>query len=487
MKPTTSAGLSGRDKTAVAVLCLAQFMLIVDVVIVNVALPTLRRALDIPDAQLSLTAVSYTVTFGSLLIAAGRAGDAWGRRRMFVVGVVVFTVASLLTGLAHESWQFFLGRAAQGVGAAMVSPNALALLLNRFQNTAARNKAMGVWGAVGAGGAIAGQVVGGVVADTLGWRWIFLLNVPIGAVATVLALRHLHRSRGEVRSVDSRGSALLVAGLAPAIVAVAWLPERGLDRSVLGCFVVAVCLLVGFVAQQRRAAFPLVSSALLRTPGVQPANAIIALSAATVTASLFFTTLYLQVVLEHSALMVGLAFAPITVLIMGLSSISAKLVSRQGARMPLIGGLGMQAAGMLLLSRMSVGGSYWRDVLPALLCIAVGSALTYVPTYIAATAQVAAPEQGAASGLLNTAQELGPAVGLAGIAAVASSVIGTSAVPPDLVAGYRAGLMAAAVVTAVGVLVALRVPRDLGRVDARPSDEHSPEEDDVVRAGSVAG
>jgi MFS family permease len=463
-------------------------MLIVDVVIVNVALPTLRSALDIADSQLSLTAVSYTVTFGSLLVAAGRAGDAWGRRRMFVVGVVVFTVASLLTGLAQESWQFFVGRAAQGVGAAMVSPNALALLLTRFQDVATRNRAMGVWGAVGAGGAIAGQVVGGVIVDTLGWRWIFLLNVPFGALATVLAVRHLHRSRGEARSVDSRGSALLVAGLAPGILALAWLPEHGLDVAVLGCLVVAFCLLVGFVAQQRHASFPLVSAALLRTPGVRPANAIIALTAATVTASLFFTTLYLQVVLEHSALMVGLAFAPITVLIMGLSAITSKLVSRHGVRMPLIGGLCMQAAGMLLLSQMSVGGSYWLDVLPALLLIAVGSALTYVPTYIAATAQVDAQEQGAASGLLSTAQELGPAIGLAGIAAIASSVIGTSAASPDLVAGYRAGLMAAAAVTAAGVLAAIRLPRDLGRVDAPPSQENflGDGENEVVRARSVA-
>jgi MFS family permease len=465
--------MTRQDKIAVAVLCGAQFMLIIDVVVVNVALPTMRAALDIADAHLALTAVAYTVTFGSLLIAAGRAGDAWGRRRLFLAGVVVFTLASLATGVAQESWQFFAARAAQGVGAALVSPNALALLLSRFEDTAARNKAMGVWGAVGAGGAIAGQVVGGVVVDTLGWRWIFLLNVPLGAVVTVLALRHLQRSRGDVRPVDPIGSVLLVTGLAPAVLALAWLPGRGADRVVVASLAAAAVLLAAFLRQQRRSASPLVPSTLLRTPGVRPANSIMALSAATVTASLFFTTLYLQVVLGHSALMVGLAFAPITVLIMGLSSVSAKLVSRYGARPPLVAGLGLAAVGMLALSRMSVGGSYWVDVLPALLLIAVGSAFTYVPTYIAATARVTAADQGAASGLLNTAQELGPALGLAAIASVATSVIGASAAGPDLVSGYRAGLVVAALVTAAGVGAAMQLPRGLGRVDSPAGDQQA--------------
>lgn len=471
MGATTPAAMSVRDKVAVAVLCAAQFMLIVDVVVVNVALPTVRAALHLPDAQLSLTAVAYTVTFGSLLIAAGRAGDVWGRRRLFVTGVVVFTLASLLTGMAQDSWQFFAARAAQGVGAAMVSPNALALLLSRFDDTAARNKAMGVWGAVGAGGAIAGQVLGGVVVDTLGWRWIFLLNVPLGILATVMALRVLHQSRGGARSVDPLGSVLLVASLAPAALALAWLPDRGADRLVLGCAVVAVAVFVLFLAQQRQGAAQLVPASLLRTPGVRPANGLIALSAATVTASLFFTTLYLQVVLGHSALMVGLAFAPITLMIMGLAPLSGKLVSRHGARLPLVAGLLVGAGGMLLLSRISAGGSYWGDVLPALLLIAIGSALTYVPTYIAATAMVAAEDQGAASGLLNTSQELGPALGLAAIASVASSVIGASAASADLIAGYRTGLVVAAVVTAAGVGAALRVPREIGRVPVAPPSE----------------
>jgi MFS family permease len=476
MKASKAAAMSGRDKIILAVLAAAQFMLIVDVVVVNVALPTVRVALGIAEGQLALTAVAYTVTFGSLLIASGRMGDAVGRRRMFVSGISTFTAASLVTGLAQDSWQFFAARAGQGVGAAMVSANALALLLSRFESTSARNKAMGVWGAVGSGGAIAGQVLGGVVVDTVGWRWIFLLNVPLGLVAALVAAKYLDESRAGSSSVDLSGSLLLVSGLAPAVLALAWLPGRGLDPVVLTSATMGLLVLGAFAVQQRTSGAPLVPRHLLTTPGVLPGNAVIALSSATVTASLFFTTLYMQVVLGHSALTVGLAFAPITVLIMGLSPLTAKLVSRMGARVPLVTGLAVGAGGMLLLSRMAANGSYWTHVLPALLAIAVGSALTYVPTYIAATAHVGADDQGAASGLVSTSQELGPTVGLAGIAALAAS-FAAGQVPAELVEGYRAGLVAAAALTFAGVIAASQVPRDLGRATEHASDV---EADDLV-------
>lgn len=477
MSNTRPRALGPGDKIAVAVLCVAQFMLIVDVVVVNVALPTLRASLGLADAQLFLTVVSYTATFGALLIAAGRAGDAWGRRPVFLTGIAVFTVASLVAGLAQEPWQFFAARAVQGVGAAMVSPNALALLLSRFEDTAARNRAMGVWGAVGAGGAIAGQVLGGVIVSALGWRWVFLVNVPIGVVALVAAAATLHRSGGEARRMDPFGSLLLVGALAPTVLALAWLPDRGPSGFVLGCLGVSLGCLAVFVLQQRRTTDRLVPTALMSAAGVRPANALIALSAATVTASLFFTTLYLQVVLGHSAMMVGLAFAPITLLIMGLAPLSGKLVSRRGARDPLLLGLTTGALGMVMLSRISTDGSYWSDVLPALLLVAVGSALTYVPTYIAATARVRPEDQGAASGLLNTSQELGPAIGLAAIASTATAFIGGARALGDLVAGYRMGLLVSAALMAIGLLVALRIPRDLGRVPDPTEEGH--EADDI--------
>ncbi|WP_448624603.1 MFS transporter [Geodermatophilus sp. URMC 64] len=459
------------DVIAVAVLCAAQFMLIVDVVVLNVALPTLRASLALPDSQLALTTVTYTVTFGSLLIAAGRAGDLLGRRGLFLAGLGVFTVASLLTGLAQEPWQLFAGRAGQGLGAALVSPNALALLLARFESTAARNQALGVWGAVGAGGAIVGQVLGGVVLETLGWRWIFFLHLPVGVVAIALALRVLHESRSPADRLPIGGAVLLVAGLAPLVLSLAWLPENGLSGRVVVLLTAAVALLAGFVLHERRAAAPIVAGRLLRTAGVLPANLILALSAATVGASLFFTTLYLQVVLDSSALAVGVGFAPITALIMVLAPVAARLVTSRGVRLPLAGGLLAAAAGMWLLSTMSATGSYWTDVLPALLLIGAGSALSYAPTFIAATTGVEAADQGAASGLVNTAQELGPALGLAAIAGVASAVTGADESIPGLLDGYRAGLWTAAALAVVAAVVAARLPAGLGKQSPRQVPE----------------
>ena len=469
--PTSPTGMSARDKLALAVLCAAQFVLIVDVVVVNVALPSVRSALDMPDAQLAFTSVAYTVTFGSLLIAFGRAGDAWGRRRAFCSGLVLFTLASLLAALAQDSWQFFAARALQGIGAALVSPNALALVLGRFEDTAQRNAAMGVWGAVGAGGAIAGQLLGGLVVETLGWRWIFLLNVPVGLAAAGLALVLLGESAGRSSRLDITGSVLLCAGLVPAVLSLAWLPHDGLSPAVVGAVAVAVALLGAFGVQQRRSAQPLVGAALVRAPGVALGNVVLAVSAATVTASLFFTTLYMQTVLGHSALAVGLAFAPITVLIMGVAPAAAKHVTTVGARPLLVAGLTVTAAGILLLSRMDAEGSYLTDVLPALLVIAVGAGLSYAPMFIAATSGVAAEDQGAASGLVGTSQELGPAVGLAAIAGVASAVTGASGTVALQVSGYRWGLLCAAAVVLCAAAAATRLPAQLGKAgaDATPN------------------
>lgn len=472
MSETARTGaMTARDKTALAVLCAAQFMLIVDVVIVNVALPSVTAALGMAGSSLAFTAVAYTVTFGSLLIASGRAGDAWGRRRTFCAGLALFTFASLVTGLTQEPWQFFAARALQGVGAALVSPNALALVLSHFHDTAQRNTAMGIWGAVGAGGAIAGQLLGGLVIDTLGWRWIFLLNVPVGVGATALALALLQESRRQDRRLDLTGAALLCGGLVPAVLAVSWLPQRGLDSPVLTALSAAAALLAGFAVQQRHAAEPLVGARVPQAPGVVVGNLTLAVSAATVTASLFFTTLYMQAVLGHSALAVGLAFAPITVLIMGLAPVAAKLVTRHGARPLLVTGLAVSAAGMLLLARMDPDGSYWTDVLPALVLIALGAALSYAPMFIAATSAVAADDQGAASGLVSTSQELGPALGLAAIAGIASAVAGASGTATAQVSGYRIGLLCAAALTTAAAICASRLPARLGT----PADEPAPE------------
>jgi EmrB/QacA subfamily drug resistance transporter len=451
------------DVLALLVLCTAQFMLILDVVVVNVAVPSIRADLQVPDADLQFVAVAYTTAFGSLLVAFGRAGDLYGRRRVFLIGLGLFTLASLSAGLAVSAWQLVASRAAQGVGAAMVSPTALALLTTRFDEGPARNRALGVWGGVGAGGAIAGQLIGGVLTDLAGWRSIFLINVPVGvlAIVAVVAVLREHREPTGAK-LDGVAAALLSGALVPAVLAVTWLPQRGLTSGVAVTLAAALVLLAGFVARQRRSSAPLIDVGLLHHVGVRVGIATLALSAAALTTGLYFTSLYLQLILGHTALAVGLAFAPLTVLILLITPFSGSLVTRIGARTPLVVGMALMTAGMIWLSRVGIEGSYWADVLPGLLAMALGSGLSYAPMFVAATTGVPAEKQGLTSGMLNTSQELGPAIGLAALAGIAAAVT-ASPTATSLVAGYRAGFIGAALLLLAATLAAARLPRDLGK------------------------
>ncbi len=457
---TTSTGTGSRvaRRTVLSILCVAQFMLIVDVVVVNVALPSIRADLDIADSRLQLVAVGYTLTFGSLLILFGRMGDLFGRRRLFLAGLAVFTLASLATGLAASEWLLFTSRAAQGVGAAMVSPTALALLMTYFREGDERNRALGYWGAVGSGGAVAGQLVGGSLTDAFGWRSIFFVNVPIGLLALAAAARHLQESHPEEqRHLDGRGACLLVAGLVAAIVSLIRLGE-GRDLSVaLWTGAVAVVLLGAFMRTERRQPAPLVDARLLRVGRVLPANLLLAVNAGMVSGTLFFTTLYLQVVLGYSPLAVGAAFAPITLVILLASPRVGALVATVGVRRLLTIGFTLAAVGMAVLARLPEDGSYATDVLPGLVLVALGSAFAYAPTFVAGTTDVPADQEGLASGLLNTSQELGAAVGLTVLAALAAAAT-TGAVPTSVAGGYRAGLLLAAAVTGLALAVVRRLP-----------------------------
>ncbi len=450
--------VSNRRHLVLAVLCLAQFMLIVDVVVVNVALPSIRADLDIADSRVQLVAVGYTLTFGSLLILFGRMGDLFGRRRLFLAGLAVFTMASLATGLAASEAQLVASRAAQGVGAAMVSPTALALLMVTFREGERRNRALGYWGAVGSGGAVAGQLLGGTLTDALGWRAIFLVNVPIGVVALATAARHLKESRTDERPrLDGRGASLLVTGLAAGIVGLIQLGEGGELLPTLAAAGTAVLLLGAFVVTERRHPAPLVDGELLRLGSVLPANLLLAVNAGMLGGTLFFTTLYLQAVLGYSPLAVGAAFAPITGVILLLSPRIGALVSTVGVRRLLTIGVVLSGLGMAFLSRLPSRGDYLTDVLPALLAVAVGSAFAYAPTFVAGTSDVPAGEQGVASGLLNASQELGAAVGITLLASVAAAV-SSGGTPQDAAEGYRAGLLVAAAITALALAVVRRLP-----------------------------
>lgn len=455
---TRPHGTTGSSALMLVLLCAAQAMLIVDVVVVNVALPTIRADLAIPDSRLALVSVGHTLTFGSLLIVFGRAGDVFGRRRLFLIGLSTFTLASLATGLAQTEWQLLVARAGQGVGAAMVSPAALALLTTGFGEGASRNRALGYWGAVGSGGAIAGQLLGGVITTTFGWRWIFLINVPIGLATVVLARRRLPENRADDRpALHLRGAVLLTVALAAATLSLTRYAEGGHAVQATVLLGVAALALVAFVAVERNQPAPLVGRRVLRTGSVARANALLAIDAGMLGASLFFTTLYMQVVLGYSALAVGAAFAPITLLILVISPRAGALATRYGPRRLMAGGFTLLASGMLLLARVPTDGTYLRDVLPGLLLLATGSGLSYAPLFIAGTTGVADRDQGLASGLLNSAQELGAAVGITVLGAIATAATletGTAA----LTTGYRAGLLTAAGVTALSLLLVAGIP-----------------------------
>ncbi len=466
----TSTGGRIARRRVLAILCLAQFMLIVDVVVVNVALPSIRADLDIADSRLQLVSVGYTLTFGSLLILFGRMGDLLGRRRLFLIGLAVFTLASLATALAASEWLLFASRAAQGVGAAMVSPTALALLLTYFREGDERNRALGYWGAVGSGGAIAGQLLGGSLTDAFGWRSIFFVNVPIGVLALAAAVLHLQESRPEERRhLDGRGACLLVAGLVAAIVSLTRLGEGQDLSAALWTGAAAVVLLGAFVRAERRHPAPLVDAGLLRVGRVLPANLLLAVNAGMVSGTLFFTTLYLQVVLGYSPLAVGAAFAPITLVILLVSPRVGALVARVGVRRLLTIGFTLSALGMAALARLPQDGSYSTDVLPWLVLVALGSAFAYAPTFVAGTSDVPPDQEGLASGLLSTSQELGAAMGLTVLASLAAAAK-THAVPTDTAAGYRAGLLLAAAVTALALVAVRRLPGPTPRVSETAAD-----------------
>lgn len=452
-----------RNATLLAVLCAAQFVLIIDVVIVNVAVPAIQADLGIAPRSLQLTGVAYTVTFGSLLILAGRLGDLYGRRPLLVAGLALFMAASLGCALAESGWQLFAARAAQGVGAALVSPNALALLVGSYRDDRERNRALGVWAAVASAGAVAGQLLGGVLTETVGWRGIFLVNLPIGVVAIALLLRVVPAAAGTTahtaapdgtRSgrLDVAGATLLTALLAGVSLLLADpfdLPAAGLTAVAVGLAAVTVAL----VRTERRHPDPVVPGFLLRTRPVLVANASLLLSASALGATLYVATLVMQTSMGYGPLQTGLGFAPITVIVLLVSPRAGALIERFGAPRLLVAGAALGVAGTALLAATAgVADDYWTGVFPGLALLAIGSGLSYAPTFALATT-VPAEQQGRASGLVNTAQEIGAAAGLATLGALAAATAtGGALVDPVIGYGAAAALLAVAGLFALTLL-----------------------------------
>jgi EmrB/QacA subfamily drug resistance transporter len=459
---TTSQRL--RPGLVLAVLCLAQFMLVLDISVTNVALASVRAELGFAVGDLQWIVTAYVLVFGSLLIFFGRAGDLWGRRRLFLVGTALFSAASLLCGLAQAPWQLVAARALQGLGAAMVSPAALSLLTTSFEEGPPRNKALGVWGAIAAGGAAAGMIIGGTLTDVGSWRWVFLINVPIGMAVAIAALRVVPESRmPSPVPLDVPGALTVSGGLLALVYGLTRVGPEGSTASAAAAFLVALLLLGAFVVVERRAQQPIVDAALLRIRGVASANAFSVLSTAVVVGQSFFLSLYLREVLRFSPLRTGFALVPITLVVIAVASALPRVLPRVGVRAALVMAGALLAAGMALQARLPVDGSYVRDVLPAIVVTAAGLGLGFVSATIAATTGVEAQQQGLASGLLNTSQQIGGAVGLTVLATLAASrttdLIGRGESPLNaLNGGFSIGLIGAFVLGLLAAVAALAAP-----------------------------
>jgi EmrB/QacA subfamily drug resistance transporter len=437
--------------------CFAQFMVILDATIVNVALPSIQADLDLTAADLQWIVNAYTLVFGGFLLLGGRAADLFGRQRLFLAGVALFSFASLLDALATSSSMLIAARGLQGLGAALVSPAALSIITTTFTEGTDRTKALGVWSAISAGGAAVGLLLGGVLTDLLSWEWIFLVNVPIGLVAFVLSLRYVPNSRAEHRSgVDLAGAFTVTAGLVVLVYAIVKAQEWGWgDASTLGLGAVAVALLSAFVVIERRHTAPLIRLSIFRTRSLAAANGAMLFVASGMFAMFFFASLYVQQILGFSPLEAGLAFLPITAGIMFGAGAAQQLVRRFGVRSVALAGLTLAAIGMALLTGIPVNGSYAGDLLPGLLLMAAGMGLVFVPITLIATSNVSEEDAGLASGIFNTSQQVGGALGLAVLSTLAAdktaSVGGTS--PAALVEGWQVAFLGGSVVMVIGLVV----------------------------------
>jgi EmrB/QacA subfamily drug resistance transporter len=410
---------------ALYTLCAASLMIVLDATIVNVALPSIRDDLGFSESSLAWVVNAYTLTFGGLLLLGGRLGDLYGPRRLFLTGIVVFTLASLTCGLSTSQGMLVAARAVQGVGGAVASAVSLSLMMSLFTEPGERAKAMGLFGFVASGGGSIGVVLGGVLTDVINWHWIFLVNLPIGVAVVLLTLRLLPAGHGAHagRGLDVGGAITVTAALMVAVYAIVNGNQDGWTSvDTLGRLALSVVLFAAFIVLETRVASPLMPLGLFRLRNLSTANVVGVLWAGAMFAWFFLSALYLQLVLGYSPLQVGLGFLPGN-LVMGFLSIavSARLVMRYGVRWPLAFGLTVAAVGLLLFARAPVDGSYVVDVLPGMILLGFGAGIAFNPVLFAAMSEVKPEESGLASGIVNTAFMMGGALGLAVLASVAAS------------------------------------------------------------------
>jgi EmrB/QacA subfamily drug resistance transporter len=457
--------------------CLAQFMVILDVSVVNVALPAIRGGLHFSEANLQWVVNAYTVTFAGFLLLGGRAADLLGRRRVFVGGLLLFALASLAGGVAQSQGMLIGARLAQGLGGAVIAPASLSILTTTFEEGAARNRAVGIWGAMGGAGGAAGVLLGGILTDLLSWRWILFINVPIGIGAALLTIRYIAEGRNpeRTRNFDLVGALAATLGLSVLVFGIVRTDTTGWGSpQTLALIGAGIALVAAFVAIEGRfAKAPLMPLRIYASRTLSAANSVIFLVGAASFAMWFFLSLYLQQVLGYSPIKAGLAFLPMTLCIVAGSTLASRVVTRIGPKHLLVAGMLFQTVGLVWFTDISAGGGYLAEVLVPSLLVAIGIGLAFVPATIAAVAGVDRHEAGLASGLVNTSRLVGGALGLAILAALATSRtnndvhaagahVTTHVVHAALTSGFKLAFLVAAVFAGVGAVIAIfglpRVP-----------------------------
>jgi EmrB/QacA subfamily drug resistance transporter len=476
-----------RKWLALALLALAQFVVVLDASIVNVALPSIGEDLKFNQDDLSWVVNGYTLFFGGFLLLGGRLADLLGRRRMFTYGLVLFAVASLVGGLATSPGMLVAARAVQGLGAALLSPAALSLVTVMFTEGAERNKAMGVWGAVAGSGGAAGVLLGGVLTEYAGWEWVLFVNVPIGLAAAALAPRLLPESINDgARHFDIAGAVSVTAGLSLLVYTLVDATDVGwLSGQTLGLGAVSLALLAAFVVVELRSKAPLVPFGIFRKRTISGTNVVALLVAMALFSMFFFVSLYMQLVLGYSPIEAGLAYLPLAVGIIVSAGVASGLVTRFGFKPVLTAGLVLTAIGLVWFAQVEVGGSYVGDILFPSLIAAVGLGFAFVPMTIAAVSGVAPHEAGLASGLINTSQQVGGALGLAILASIANSRTDSlmteaggaaAALPNALTEGFQIAFLVGAGFAVLGAVLAATL------ISSRESREHA----EAAQRGDVA-
>ena len=484
-EPDVESGAGRRRWLALAVIVAAQFMVVLDVAIVNVALPAIKDDLNFSQESLQWVITAYAIFFGGVLLLGGRLSDLLGRRRLFMTGLTLFTVFSLLDGLSWSEGSLITFRAIQGLGAALLSPAALSILTTTFQEGRERNLALGIWGAASGSGGAAGVLLGGALTSAFSWSWIFFINVPAGALVLALSPWLLQESRAGLqhRHFDVAGAASITSGLMVLVYAMTRATQHGWATvTTVSLLAASAVLILGFLVIETRSKAPLLPMRIFRLRTLTASNASGFLMGTAIFSMFFLLTLYMQQVLHYSALKTGVAYIALTLTTIAFSAVAQALVTRVGIRPILPAGLALSAAALLLFARLPVNGQYWTDLFPAFLISGLGLALAFVPMSIGALTGVRPAEAGVASGLINTSQQIGGAVGVAVATTVAttftnhyvtdhpgSSVTGGAA----LTHGFQIAFYVLAALAILGALIAALM------IESTPAEQ---EDVDVQRA-----